>query len=183
MNNYELAGYILASATGTFLISVAVVYTAWSHVRLIFFRQDLFQVRDRLWDKARELNAFSDPAYVEARQKINDCIAAANWINAPAVLPPAESLPHYFTTENRDMRKAVQAAHRELTRRILRYVLLERASGWAYIARAVFARIFDVMRNGFGNLWFSWQDSTTSWVASDYPRLMHAMERQLKRAS
>ena len=64
-------------ATGCTLVSLGVTYAIWSSFRVWSFRQDLFQIRDNLWDRMRACDAFSDPAYQEFRAGVNALIRIA----------------------------------------------------------------------------------------------------------
>src|SRR6056297_2477608 len=65
------------SAGITGLISVG-LYLAWRQLRVVFLRQDLFAIRDHLWDRAKKSDGFSDPAYREAREALNGVILYAH---------------------------------------------------------------------------------------------------------
>jgi hypothetical protein len=71
------------TATALFsLISIAIIwklFDVWSHFRVAAVRQDLFEVRDALFDAAlRNQFLFRHPAYVRLRQSINVYIRFAH---------------------------------------------------------------------------------------------------------
>jgi hypothetical protein len=69
-------GY-LQLTLGLLLLSACVGYAMWVRVRVWRFRQDLFEIRDRLWDQMRSRGELSHPAHREARNAINALIRLA----------------------------------------------------------------------------------------------------------
>ena len=68
--NYEFIWILI----GALVLSVSVSYGLWAKLRIVLLRQDLFVIRDRLWDRAGELSGFDDPAYRHARKHLNDAV-------------------------------------------------------------------------------------------------------------
>jgi len=115
---------------GSIGLGLAVAYAWWSVLRVTYFRQDLFAIRDRLWDEARKLDAFSDPSYRETREVLNACIAAASFVSLPQLvhskLIDRSDRREEIKSERSEVQQAVDAAMAALTRRIGRYIMLER---------------------------------------------------------
>lgn len=182
---YDLAMVSL----GTFLVSASVCYACFSVLRVYLLQEELFAIRDALWDKARELNAFDMPEYVRARQHINSCIAVAKLLSVDSVvLYGSKAFNHVMenfipvakgAVEKEPMKLAISEAYLKLGIAILFYITVMRASGWLACIRLghatielavrkwVDSRAAEVMRAGEQEF----QDiiRETSWLASSPP--------------
>jgi hypothetical protein len=119
--------YIQAFA-GAFLIGTAVSYAWWAKLRLIYFREDLFQIRDKLWMAAQRANAFDDPMYQKERARINACLSGATLISLPMMLYMlAQGEGSSFApAEKSKISDAINEARSKLVKRIGRFVFLDR---------------------------------------------------------
>ena len=115
-------------------LSVAILalvssYMAWCKIRVFFVRQELFNVRDTLWDAARELNGFNDPAYLEARSNMNAMIRSAHKFNLQVLLYMLGNFPHepkQITSTSSEMQAAINQARKDATGILARYVVIYR---------------------------------------------------------
>ena len=117
---------IIILATGTAMVSTGIAYLCWVHLRIILLRQRLFDIRDDLWDKARELFAFDDPAYREARTHLNTTIRIAHWITLPVIagtVPESASTPTFTKTTNPNLQKAVDDAYQQYGECVVHYLM------------------------------------------------------------
>ena len=125
---------IVAGMSGLTLIGV---YLGWRELRVVLLRQDMFAIRDELWDTAHRLEAFDDPAYLEAREILHAVIRRAHRIDLvtfaitlrTAEVKHAPTLPPARTP---DMQSAIETALSKSYRRLSRYIVWERPfSGFA----------------------------------------------------
>jgi hypothetical protein len=111
-------------------MSLLSFYIIWSRFRIFCIRQDLFEVRDALWDKARELGCFDDPAYMIAREKLNSLIRTAHTISLPIMLYvttlPSEEDENPIVSTNQEMQKAIDRAIEQAAFCLTRYVVYYR---------------------------------------------------------
>ena len=61
----------------TALLSTVISYAWWIHLRVWLLRQDLFNIRDRLWEEVESRGMLQDPSYRETRDGINAMIRIA----------------------------------------------------------------------------------------------------------
>lgn len=134
-----------AVIVGSTLVSFAVTYAWWAKVRAIALRQNIYDVRDQLFDAAAAIGggSFSDPAYREARTRLNGIAVSAEFIaSGPALIylhvlfrttGRRLTIPE---TDNQDLSRAIKDAMRGCEDRIAGYVLHETALGLAVLAVA-----------------------------------------------
>ena len=133
LENAILAGGVLG-------LSCIVAYALWLQVRVIRLREDLFEIRDDLFDFAATRGECDDPGYRYARGVINAVIAMADSIslgmfvhlNKTQFKPTHEGNPACLSVEMQD---EVNRAIFRCGSRIARYILHETLSGrCTYIA-------------------------------------------------
>ena len=126
---------LCVGATCGFVLTLA--YALWVRVRVLRLRQDLFAIRDELFDRATEFDAFLDPAYREARRQINGTIALADLISIPVVVRVSARAWSQGSIE-RDplqstsipaMQAAIAHADEATSRRVFRYLAKETLVG------------------------------------------------------
>lgn len=117
-------------ALGSFMISAAVAYHHWRKVRVVFLREEIFAIRDDLWDRMRELHAFEDPAYKAARRSFNSCIRMASYFSMPAlqVLRETEA-PDIEKSKCEEVQEAIDNANAKVSRAIWRHVMFRTFTG------------------------------------------------------
>lgn len=70
-------------ALGCLTISITLTYAWWIRVRVIMFRQNLYDIRDELFDRAADCDGLEDPAHHVARQHINNIAHTAEMFSVP----------------------------------------------------------------------------------------------------
>jgi len=144
---------------------VAICYWWWSLVRVTFLRQELFAIRNRLWDKAHALKAFNDPGYIAARTQLNACIKNAGIVSIEVIDAMLKNSDVYAAPkEDRccttEMQRCVNEARFEAFGTIYTYVVFHRASGWSRLVRQKSAKVArDVSRWSQGMLIITDPDS------------------------
>lgn len=131
MTAYNLA--FVELGVGVFILSALFAYAWWVKVRVILFRQDLFEARDHLWDEARRLNCLDDPAYRYARATINTMIRIASDITVVTIALVSKDgtpSPPPPVSDNADMQAEIDKVRDYAFRRLSQYVLKDRLSGW-----------------------------------------------------
>jgi hypothetical protein len=116
-----------------FILSLIISHAIWCSVREIFVRQDLFAIRDDLWDVARERGGFEDPAYREARSHLNAVINCVHLVSVPLLLSPPmiagtkgkkkAKLPR---SSDHVLQKAIDSAYNAAAKRVQQYVFRDR---------------------------------------------------------
>jgi hypothetical protein len=166
---------ILLLFLGVFLVSFVVTWVWWVKVRVIFLQEELFIIRNRLWDHAKELNAFDDKAYKHARSHLNRCIKAAGFIDLSTVEYVAKNCadmewPAPPSTKNTLLAEAIGSAYRESAIRIRNYLLLDTFPGRLYLLRAKFAGLIDPLHyTGKEPLNARVKEDTIKWIRSKAP--------------
>lgn len=120
------------------LLAVVVAYACWCSVRVTFFRQELFEVRDDLWRRAFKLGCLDDPAYKHTRKLLNSTINVAPMLSAHvivgAIMFSAREQSGVSKSENKDLQSAIDDARWQFLKLTAIYVFLWRASGAIAIA-------------------------------------------------
>ena len=70
---------------GMLLVSSATTYAWWVKIRVARLQQDIFQLRGTLFDRAADLRAFDDLAYIKMRAHLNSIAVVAEWITIPVM--------------------------------------------------------------------------------------------------
>lgn len=119
---------------GSFVISSLLLYAVWSHLRVLFLRQSLFEIRDILWDQAHNLGCFDDPAYLKSRRHMNAMIDLCSLYSYHSLFSLAADCKDYATpakirSANEQMQSAIEAAYSAAGDEVMSFILLKRASG------------------------------------------------------
>jgi len=123
---------------GVTLISVGLTYALWVKMRVLALRQDIFDARDWLFDRARDLNAFDDPGYRACREYLNAICRHADdlsWSAFGYVCSNEEwKSDHKWIPDssNADVKAAVDNAVEYSAKRVLRYLQYETLTGWVF---------------------------------------------------
>lgn len=147
------------------LLSCAITYVWWTVIRITELREDLFTIRDSLFDTASSLNTFDDPAYRAARVQLDGLIRLADGLSLPILIylialterEQPQSPPH---SNNVQLQKAIDSARGAAVARIVRFVtrhsLLGQAIGLVFsivpeaaLRRAVARRLPDMSDEGY----------------------------------
>lgn len=119
---------------GFVLLSWVLAYAWWVKVRVLRLRDDLFAIRDRLFDAAQSEAGFDDPAYCYARNSINCTIRLAGTLSVPTVIymcakADGKSVPSRPGSKSADLQQAVTAALDDRDTRVVKYLLNETLGG------------------------------------------------------
>ncbi len=119
-------------AFGMVLFSLVITHAWWATVRVVRFRQDIFDMRDRLFDIAASLQVFDDPAYQDARGHFNAVARIADSISFYGVcyaLCAGVGDWQRPRSENAELQKAIDDIHEECAGRFGHYLLRETFTG------------------------------------------------------
>src|SRR5438105_14932017 len=67
-------------------LSACITYAWWTVVRVIRLRQDLFEIRDELFDDVAGIGQLCHPAYKHARDQFNGILHLAEMLCIPTTL-------------------------------------------------------------------------------------------------
>ncbi|HVA46311.1 MAG TPA: hypothetical protein VNH11_08055 [Pirellulales bacterium] len=121
-----------------------VAYAWWAKLKPLFLREDLFIIRNRLWDVALQGNAFSDPAYKQARAHLNALIRTAALFSLPSIKAAAKatagrSCPSVRLKANdAALQAAIDAAYQESAEAVVKYVMYRSAFGLLVVCDILF---------------------------------------------
>jgi hypothetical protein len=133
---------------GCFGISVVITYLCWVRFRVWSLRQDLFEIRDNLWDRMESEGRLDDPAHRELRDAINSLIRIAHFLSPLTILRillnREKFSPLLALRENDELLKQTRA---QVFVRVARYILLESASGWLVAVLAAAFGMYSAISN------------------------------------
>ncbi len=121
---------------GVFSLSSFLAYAWWTKVRVWMLRQDLFEIRDRLWDRMRAEGLLDHPAHRWYRNNLNALIRfapALSWLLILTVLSHDTDLTPTLTglkVEHDELPKPVSEASEEVVNCIVRYLFRWTLTGW-----------------------------------------------------
>lgn len=117
---------------GTFLLTFVVCSAWWIRVRVILLREELFAVRDELWDRAFELEKLNDSAYQEMREHINALIQAAGYVTFITLILATMSgrnPPERRRSEDEQLQESIDLAYTKVAKSVLGYCLDDTLTG------------------------------------------------------
>lgn len=118
---------------GTMGISLIVSYLMWVQIRVYRLRQDIYDIRDQLFDTANLLDCFDDEAYKSARGYLNALTSLAPHLSVALlahVIASNKTTAHNPNSKNAKMQEEIDIAIRWAARRLFQYLSNETASGW-----------------------------------------------------
>jgi hypothetical protein len=133
----------------TVVASVAIAYAWWIYVRVMWLREDLFNVRDALFDLAMERGRLKDPAYLLARGRVNAMIRMAGTFNLHTVVFLSTIVPDRSADDMRSsdqvLQGAIDSAYHKVGKRLFKYITRQTLTGcllWllAWLVRPVVQR-------------------------------------------
>ena len=122
---------------GCVSLSSFVAYAWWSALRVWFLRQDLFAIRDELWDTMRARGTLDLSAHRECRQSINAMIRVAPFLSPLTVFRLFTVEVRHVEPDPATMPDEVLRARERVFRRVTRYLLFESATGLLITAHVV----------------------------------------------
>lgn len=127
------AFYYIAYFFGVLLFSFGVAFAWWTKVRVIWFRQDIYDLRDRLFMEGARLGCADDEASRYARDHLNTLARIAPVLSIPIVmhaskleLAEVRKLPK---SNNPTLAKTIETVMCKADMRIRRYLLNETLTG------------------------------------------------------
>ena len=129
---------------GMLAVSLALSYAWWCKVRVIRLRQDLFDMRDALFDAALEIGCLDDPAYRAVRRHFNAIAGTAGFITIPVfvfLLHRGVVKNQLLNSENSQMQKVIDSALESCANRVIVYLLKETFTGAIVLPIVRLARI------------------------------------------
>lgn len=116
-------------------LSLVLTYALWVRYRVWVFRQDLFKIRDELWDEMLKLGNLDLTEHREFRDGINSLIRIAPLLSIfTMVRLLGELKPLHEILSRRGYPPAIHNARRGMVLRTARFLLLETISGWLFLA-------------------------------------------------
>lgn len=160
---------------GMFLVSSAIAYAWWCHVRVIGLRQDLFDIRDEMWDEARALGCFDDPAYRSAREHLNGVATHSSSFTLPVLAfvmanRPPGGYPRLQRSENQDVRQIIDRALTRSSARLASYLVNESLTGWICRTVSVITLVDRYTKRLADQCSFSWMQSIDADFGRPVPR-------------
>lgn len=136
-------------AVGAVIISLALSYAWWTKVRVINFRQDVFDIRDELFARAMELKAFDDPAYRATREHLNRLAVSADYATVSVIAylmhkGLSDGLKDRTRTSNPPLQAAIDASLEATAKRLAHLLVYETATGWLVMVMSTPARLREV---------------------------------------
>ena len=117
---------------GVLLISFVTTHAWWSIVRVVRLRQDVFDIRDRLFDVAAKTRTFDDRAYRDARHHLNSVARIADTISLPVLgylLHANFAQRERSLSNNAVLQRAIDVSLEDCTERIRSYLMRETFTG------------------------------------------------------
>ena len=130
-------------------LSLSISYLWWVWWRVWIFRQDLFVIRDRLWDAVRAGGLLDDPAHRECRQDINAMIRLAPVLSLFTFLELFEFVEGESASRKSVVPEAVTEARTAVYLRTFHFLFLESFSGLAVLAVFATLGLGDMLRKYF----------------------------------
>lgn len=124
---------IIALSMWTALLSLTITYAWWVRLRVWFLRQDLFNIRDVLWQQMHDSGSLGDQSYLEFRDGINSIIRIVPYLSFIVL---ARILFEDGGTQHSSGKELVEVvnARKLVVDRLLRYMLQESVVGLAALA-------------------------------------------------
>lgn len=126
---------------GTASLSAIVSYVWWSRFRVWALRQDLFAIRDELWDRMRASGRLDDPGHRRFRHALNAMIRLAPDLTLLTVwrmvVSRSEILERSVEVgQGIPLAKEVRHAREQAAARVVNYLLFQSISGLTLVAVA-----------------------------------------------
>ena len=166
---------MILMTVGILLVSLSLTYAWWTKVRVICLRQDIYDIRDELFDRALKLDGLSDPAYKQARERLNASASVADVFSLITLAKMKSmdiSVDDAFCSTNKELQDAIDESLRKCSIRICRFLLRETLSG---VFISLLAKVWKSKRQSKSQT----SDSVNRWVSSPSPeRLQSTLRRK-----
>ena len=140
----EQVYYTIWFFVGVLLLSVGVSYAWWTKVRVLWLRQDIYDIRDNLFMESARLDRADDQAAKCARDHLNALARVASVISFPLVITAINTgeaeVRELLKSENAKLNKFIKLSMEKAGNRIARYLTRETLTGWIIVilSRVVF---------------------------------------------
>ena len=117
---------------GCLLLSLSLTYLWWVRLRVVMLREDLFVLRDNLFDQAVARDRLNDPGYVDARRKINSLIRFAHLWSWPvffSVILRHRSSSTRVESDDPAFNELLEASLHSASTRFVQYLLRDTLTG------------------------------------------------------
>ena len=132
----------LTLLAASFVLGAAIAYLWWCHVRVTFLREDLFMIRDRLWDQARQHDMLEDPAYLRAREVLNATIGIAGLFSVRMFdmirSSPQPEVQHSPPLPEGEKGEVIREAYEQMKQVIIDYVYFRTFTGQCRVFKEFF---------------------------------------------
>lgn len=118
---------------GVLLVSLGLTYALFVRLRVVCLRQDIYDLRDKLFDEVVASDGCSDPAYVQARKLLNGLAVSADMLSLPLVFQCSFMSGDEVTllkSENLHIQSAIDSILEQATVRVFKYLKRQTATGW-----------------------------------------------------
>lgn len=174
---------LLLLALGSFLISTSTAYLWWARVRVVFLRQKLFEIRDKLWLLAYQSGGLEDQRYKEARDHLNGMIRMARMMSVPVIMKmhsmmqgtvPAsgdcdkDALPIH-SPFHQSIQRSLERAEHEMTK----FMLYHRATGLIFLGCSLFKGALQGKSSGPSRA----KRKLTEWLRSPKPEDLSRLDK------
>lgn len=110
------------------LLSCVVTYAWWTVIRIVELREDLFIIRNGLFDVASSCDAFDDPAYLSARAQLDGLIRLADFLSLPILFYLVAFVDHKQPqsppfSKNAQLQAAIENARSAAAARMARFAI------------------------------------------------------------
>ena len=171
MNIVQIADFVQVIAVA--LMATTIFWGLWPMLKLDSFRQDMFCLRDELFDYAADGNVgFDDPAYVALRTQLNDLIRYGHHFTLYRTIMGAmifrlarsQSVAPFSVTwqmqlsrvANPEVRKRLEQFHSDAQQLVGRRML---QSSPLMIVVLLLVGLSAVLKNGFSSISNVWRES------------------------
>lgn len=134
-------------------LSFVVSYVVWMNVRVWLFRQDLFRIRNEVWDALLDKRMLQNSAHRDFRDVVNSLIRLAPILNIftfMRLLFDMETADRIWKEKEDDSIDEILEARSRLIDRLVRYLLLETISGLIILATLAVFRLSKASRDAVG---------------------------------
>lgn len=118
---------LIQIAIGMSILSIVGLYIGWRSYRVFLLRLKLLKTRNELWDRARDLNALDDRAYLHTRSILNSLIRHSHRVDlVKMALSQSETetdVSQEFKSGSEELDLAINSAISDVAHTIGRYVV------------------------------------------------------------
>jgi|GEM_PF-5065808 len=137
---------------GALLLSAVVAAAWWTRIRQMWLRQDIYDLRDELFDTMAKAGTLDDPAYRSARSHLNYVAQCAGDLSLPVflyLLHAGVKGKAIESSENEFVQRTVQETIENCATRIVRFLVLETGAGLLMSLSALVLSLYGAMKQRF----------------------------------